>query len=290
MDKPRFLCVGAAHWDLIARSDRMLGVGGDVPGRIQQRPGGVALNVALGLAGRGMRTSLCAIVGSDDAGTSLIRLAEAADLDCMHVLGITGAATDRYMAIEQGDGDLFAAVADVGLLEAHAPAIVAQTARAVPEADTLVLDANLPKAAIEDIAKQAASSGAEIIANPVSPAKARRLGVLLSDTYAPTIIANLAEANALLQSSLTSSPDAAAALLTRGAGTVLVTDGARPAALATRDSVVIASPPAVDGAVSVTGAGDALLAGYLAFPGRQRDAEAALAAALRAAVEHMRLS
>ncbi|MEM1298066.1 MAG: PfkB family carbohydrate kinase [Pseudomonadota bacterium] len=287
MAKPRIICVGAAHWDLIARSDRKLSMGDDVPGHILQRPGGVALNVALGVAARGVATGLISVLGEDDAGASLIGLAEAAGADCAGILRIKGAPTSRYLAIENAEGDLFAAVADVDLLETHASAVIEQCERAVSEADVLFLDANLPEFAIEKIASHAAASGVEIVANPVSPAKSARLKSLLSEAYSPTIVANLAEADALLQTTVTNAPDAASALLAHGAGTALVTDGARPAALATPEGVVVSTPPALSGAVSVTGAGDAFLAGYLAFPGRQSNPEAALATALRAAAEHM---
>ncbi|MEO0625154.1 MAG: PfkB family carbohydrate kinase [Pseudomonadota bacterium] len=67
-----FNCVGGAHWDIIGRADGPVRAGDDVPGRIEQRPGGVALNVALGPAERGCAVRLCAVVGDDEAGRSLV--------------------------------------------------------------------------------------------------------------------------------------------------------------------------------------------------------------------------
>lgn len=283
----RVLCVGAAHWDLIARSDQMLWVGADVPGQIARRPGGVALNVATGLAARGVQTRLCAVVGRDEAGASLIAQAGASAADCGHVLMIEGSATSRYIAIENANGELFAAIADTDVLEANADKIVDQASRALLGVDAVFLDANLPEGAIAAIAGAAVDSGVEIVANPVSAAKARRLDVLFSQPMQPTIIANLSEARVLAGTSVADAPEAAAALLQRGAETALVTDGERAAALATRDGMVVCLPAKLTGGVSVTGAGDALIAGYLAFPDRRGDPDAALTAAVKAAAAQM---
>ncbi|MEM7188164.1 MAG: PfkB family carbohydrate kinase [Pseudomonadota bacterium] len=283
----RILCVGAAHWDLIARSESALRVGDDVPGRITSRPGGVAMNVALGLSAQGVKARLCSVIGDDDAGMSLIRHATAAGVDCGSVVRIKGANTNRYMAIENGEGELFAAVADTGLLEAHSSHVADEVTRALEEVDTLFVEANLPETEIERITSRAAACGVEIVANPVSPTKAQRLSALLSQKCAPTIIANLEEVNALLKSAVDNASDAAVAILANGAGSALITNGARRATLATQAGLVTSAPFELERDASVTGAGDALLAAFLAFPDRQGDPRAALAAALRAAAKHM---
>ena len=100
-----FLCAGAAHWDIIARASVEVGPGGDVPGRVIRRPGGVAANVAMGLARQHFLVRLCAIVGEDDAGTSLGREMTAAGVNCEALL-VQPAATNTYVAIEDKDGEL----------------------------------------------------------------------------------------------------------------------------------------------------------------------------------------
>ena len=61
----RILCVGAAHWDVIGRASVPLAEGADVPGRIQRRSGGVALNIARGVAVLEGASRLCSVVGDD---------------------------------------------------------------------------------------------------------------------------------------------------------------------------------------------------------------------------------
>ena len=106
-----FLCAGAAHWDIIARASVEVGPGGDVPGQVIRRPGGVAANVAVGLARRHFSVRLCAIVGQDDAGTSLAREMRATGVNCDALL-VQSEATNTYVAIEDKDGELIAAVAE----------------------------------------------------------------------------------------------------------------------------------------------------------------------------------
>ena len=282
------LCVGAAHWDMIARAGVSLSTGGDVPGGIERRLGGVALNIAKGLAERQHPVSLCSAVGCDDAGKMLIRDLEACGVACADILRIEGGATDHYVAIEDQDGHLFAAVADARLLDDVAGRIAQRATSALGGAGTVVLDANLAGDVLCEIANASVTHGVRIVANPVSPAKADRLTFLLSARFAPTLIVNLAEANVLLDTQYSTTLEAARALQARSKGAALVTDGGREVALVTADAEIRATPPEISDPVSVTGAGDALLAAFLAAPDREHNAQAALRLALEAAAEHMK--
>ncbi|MEO1492349.1 MAG: PfkB family carbohydrate kinase [Pseudomonadota bacterium] len=288
MQNPSFmLCVGAAHWDIIGRTSTKLAMGDDVTGRVERRPGGVALNLALGLARHGIRVSLCSAVGDDAEGSALINHLENSGVASTYMARIEGAATGHYIAIEDDRKALFAAIADTALLDNSADTVVEQAISALASVSTVVLEANLAATALQKIAHHGAKAGARIIANPVSPAKAHRLGVLLSGDVAPTLVVNLAEACVLLERSFNTSIDAARALQARCTATALVTDGPRPAALATPDEVVTANPPQTPGAASITGAGDALMSAFLASQDRQDAPGDSLRFALSAAAAHM---
>ena len=284
----RILCVGAAHWDLIGRSDLPLRVGDDAPGRIERGPGGVAANIAVGLARHGVPVSLCTVVGDDEAGRTLLSALAASGIDCTPVLRVTGGMTGHYLAIEDHRGELFAAIAEGRLLETHADAVASRAEAAMPDAGAVLLEANLGGEALRRIADAARRFGVEIVANPVSPAKAPRLAFLLDGGLAPTIIANLAEANRMLGADHRQAHEAAIALQARCGGTALITSGAQPAALAGPDALYTAIPPEAPRGGSVTGAGDALVAACLASPHRRSSPGDALRAALAAATEHMR--
>ena len=288
-DVRRFLCVGAAHWDVIARADEPASPGDDVPGRIVRRPGGVALNVASGLARLGCDVSLIGAVGDDDEGLTLMQEIQCMGVGVEQVIRVDGA-TDRYVAIEDKDGGLIAAIADARLIGDSATEIADRTLSRLGDVDTLFIDANLPAAEIVRIARRAADHDVEVIVNPVSPAKAHRLTDVFDGSISFVIACNLAEANVLTGCRHESAIDAATALVRCGSGSALVTTGDGPAALATANGVVSQPPIAVPKGSSVTGAGDALLAAFLAFSDRLRDPEGALNAALQAAANKMRES
>jgi sugar/nucleoside kinase (ribokinase family) len=249
------LCIGAAHWDLIGRAGRAPRRGDDLPGTITRRPGGVALNIALGLAAAGAPVALLAVVGRDAAGAALIAVAEAAGIDCAHVLRLAGP-TDGYLAIEDPDGALFAAVADCGRLETTGEAVVAPlldgplAAAATPWRGRMVLDGNLPEAVAARLVTDPATAHAARLHVPASPAKA------------------------------------ATALVGLGLTQVLVTDGTGTLAHAGPEGLVTARPRLV-AARSLTGAGDRLAAAHLAAQDAGLDAAAALEAAVEAVARHL---
>ncbi len=286
-DRSRILCIGAAHWDMIGRTRAKIDIGDDVPGTIERRLGGVASNVALGLAKRGLSVGLCSVVGDDDAGLALLRDLTKAGVDCSDVLRINGSVTGQYIAIEDDRGDLFGAIADASVLDEHTDQLVQQAELAVHHARTTLLEANLSMSALRQIAQAIRKAGGRIVANPVSPARARRLAFLLSQDFSPTIVANLAEANVLLSADCVTTLDAAKVLQMQSSGTVLVTDGARPTTLATPQEVITVTPPVLPSETSVTGAGDALLSAYLAARDRDDAPRTALNLALEAAAGHM---
>ncbi len=262
------LCIGAAHWDIIARTDLPLAPGDDVPGRIFRRPGGVALNVAIALAAEYTQVHLRAVVGQDAPGISLIAAAEARGVNCDRVIR-TAAPTDSYLAIETG-GRLFGAVADCGSHEAAGERILAD----LPPGP-LLLDGNLPA----PVFLHPALAGRAIVLVAVTPTKAARLSPAIAGR---TVYANRAEAEAIVGHLVLDAEAGARALLAHGAVEAVVTDGGRAAS----DGTVTLQPPAVP-VHNPTGAGDTFLAAHLAARMRGEAPAAAMTAALAAAARHL---
>jgi len=277
------LAVGAAHWDVIGRVAGALPPGADAPGLVERRPGGVALNVALALARLGRPAALLAPVGDDAEGAALLAAARAGGVDTRPSLVCPGP-TDVYLAIEAGGG-LAAAVADCRRIEAAAAEMVAALAAARWDG-AAVLDGNLPAPALAAAAQRL--DPRRLVLVPASPAKAPRLLGVLAATGA-ALVCNLAEAKALGCAEAGAAGPAARALVALGARRALVSDGAGPAALGDREGgFAEARPPALLPA-SVTGAGDALAAAFVA--GEQAglaDPALLLASALDGAAAHLR--
>lgn len=285
---PSVICIGSALWDVIGTTDRPMKPGHDVPGQIERRTGGVALNVALAISERGLRPSLLSAIGWDPAGKELIDAIEDRDVDCSHVTR-TCRPTDIYMAIES-KGEVFAAIADCASLEATGSDVLAALRDGrlgrpkQPFRGIAVVDGNLPVEVIEDMVTKGDLSAARTYFVPASPGKAARLASALNAASA-TLVVNRIEAEILCETRFATSAEAARALAGMGADAI-VTDSAAPAALIRNGTLTQAQPPVV-AARNLTGAGDAFLAGFIAAECRGKTAEACLDAAVQAATAHV---
>ncbi|MBT5822446.1 MAG: kinase [Rhodobacteraceae bacterium] len=289
-DIPKILCIGSVLWDVIGRSKSAMRLGSDVPGRITQLPGGVAMNIAMTLRRFDLHPALLSVVGQDAAGTQLISEASGLGLICTHIYRSDDLPTDRYMAVEGANG-LIAAIADAHSLEAAGEKILTPLHDGTlgnadaPYAGMIALDGNLTLALLSKIASDPLFAAADLRVAPASPGKAERLRPFLDKSRA-TIYVNLEEAELLCQSSFETATEAATALVTRGAARALVTDGGKLAAEADASGVRHACPPQVLVA-RVTGAGDTFMAAHMNAELHGASPQDALEQALQAAARYV---
>jgi sugar/nucleoside kinase (ribokinase family) len=287
---PDILCIGSVLWDVIGRAPSVMRMGSDVPGRITRLPGGVAMNIAMTLRRFGLVPALLTSIGRDEEGTELLAACRRMGLVTDHVHLSDDLPTDRYMAIEGANG-LIAAVADAHSLEAAGDKILRPLAdgrlgsAGAPYGGVAAIDGNLTEALLAEIAASPLFARADLRVAPASPGKAERLMPLIACPRA-TLYVNIEEAGLLCRARFASAPEAAAALVARGAARVLVTDGGRTAAEAGRDGLRTAEPPEVL-VTRVTGAGDTFMAAHIAAEHRGVDGDEALSEALRAAADHV---
>lgn len=269
---PSIACFGAAHWDYIGQTWAGY-VGPDRPGTIVRRPGGVAANVAIGLAQQGVHATLMTAIGSDGDGVELVATLRSLGVDtsCVSVSG--SMPTGRYLAVEDADGELMAAVADCQALDALTPGSFETTA--VAGAGFWFIETNLPQAVLDHLAGLTAHPF--LVANPVSPARADKFRPLLSDIG--ILYCNRTEAEVLCETPFKSSCEAARALLRKGVSRAVVTDGPGSVCDASPDGIFSADPT-ISGFRSATGAGDAFLSRHLGTVIAGARPEAALRTAL----------
>lgn len=289
-DKPDILCIGSVLWDIIGRAPIHMRAGNDVPGRITRIPGGVALNIAMTMGRFGLRPAILTAIGRDEEGDELLAACTRHRLDTSYVYRSDDLPTDRYMAIEGANG-LIAAIADAHSLEAAGAKILAPLSDGRlgtaenPYSGPIALDGNLTEALLADIAQSPLFAAADLRIAPASPGKALRLLPLLPMDNA-TLYVNLEEAGLLCQQKFNTSPDAAKALIGRGARRVIVTHGADPASEATPDHLITQEPRAVL-VTRVTGAGDTFMAAHIAAEEADATPVDALRFALDAAAEYV---
>lgn len=248
------------------------------------------MNIAMTLRRFGMRPVLLTAMGSDEEGNELIDAASRFGMETGYIYRSEDLPTDRYMAVEGSNG-LIAAIADAHSLEAAGDKILRPLAdgrlgsEASPYQGLIALDGNLTEELLADIAASPLFAKADLRVAPASPGKAERLLPLLSCPNA-TIYVNLEEAGLLCQARFDTAPEAARAMLDRGAAEVLVTDGGRRAAHGSASGVITAEPPQVL-VTRVTGAGDTFMAAHIVAATKGEPGEAALTSALRAAADYV---
>jgi hypothetical protein len=184
-----------------------------------------------------------------------------------------------------------AAIADAHSLEAAGDKILRPLrdgtlgSAQAPWSGMIALDGNLTESLLSDIATSALFARADLRLAPASPGKADRLAPLLRHGGA-TLYANLEEARILSgDTSATTAVQAAEALLARGAGRVLVTNGGSPCAEGRAGQGVISATPRQVMVHRVTGAGDTFMAAHIVAERHGADRITALNAALRAAAD-----
>ncbi|MEP3257230.1 MAG: PfkB family carbohydrate kinase [Roseibium sp.] len=278
-------CFGAVHWDIIAHADRPILRDTSTPAHLDQKPGGVATNVARVLARLGVPATLVGVTGADPAAASIRAQLERDGVE-PRLLERSGQATGQYLALHDPDGGLTAACIDDKVLTSASPDFFIETAHQMPDDALWFFDANLPVAVLEELTILAPR--AALVADAVSVAKAHRLEGILSKLE--LLLLNHAEAAALLNAPPdTPAQNLSADLLNRGVRAVAITSGGEPLHMRSAGRVLDLTPPPAS-VVDVTGAGDALIAGTLAGLAREYALDVSLQFGQKAAVETLQAS
>lgn len=253
-------CVGGAHFDRKARLADPYRPGTSNPVTVSATHGGVARNVAEALARLGHQLSLFTVIGADTEGDTLLSALLALSINVENVRR-AGTPTGSYTAIIEPDGNLVMGLADMEIYDALDPDWADAVAADLSRHPIWVVDANLPQATLQRLL--AARGSARVFANAVSAAKAERLRPVLARLDA--IFADRAEAEALCGFAVETPEDglrAARKIRALGPRAVLVSLGPAGVAVARASEEQVYAAPSVPVA-DVTGAGDALLAGYV---------------------------
>lgn len=240
------------------------------PGAASWTAGGVGRNIAENLARLGTPTTLVAAVGDDPAATTVLARTTAAGVDCGHVV-VSPHPTGTYAAVLDDGGDLLIAVADMRATDELTVPDLGMVPSLLGGADALVVDANLDADVVRWLLSAAAEAGVLAVLEPVSVAKAAQVAPVLDGSVRlHTVTPNVDELAALVGRTVPDTPDgiAEAALVLHGRGVehVWVRRGTRGSLVSVdapdgpRVVLVPASPVEV---ADVTGAGDAMTAGYV---------------------------
>lgn len=224
--------------------------------------GGVARNVAEALARLGRPVELVSRVGNDPAGDEIVDALDRCGIDTSALDRTSDASTASYTALIEPDGSLAVALADMAIYDTILPETIDRALPVLARHSIWFADANLPRETLAHLLSLK-PAGTRIAADAVSVPKAARLAGLLDRI--DVLFVNEDEAAELVGFPVESDEQAevaARALIAQGAGSVVLTRGAKGCLAAQPGKVErLAAPVAVPR--DVTGAGDALIAGTL---------------------------
>jgi ribokinase len=230
-DTPQIVVVGSLNMDLVTRTVRRPARGETLLGEsFGMFVGGKGLNQAIAAARQGAAVRMVGRLGADDFGRRLRQTLVDEGIDAQYVAEDASTSSGIAMIVVDAEGDNSIIVV-AGANGQVGAADVERAAAAIAGADALMLQLEVPLAAVVRAAEVARAAGVRVLLNP---APARQLPdelLRLVDVLTP----NESETQILTGLRIDdddSAARAADALLERGVGAAVLTLGARGALLA----------------------------------------------------------
>lgn len=184
--------VGGSNIDVCAKSSHSIVERDSNIGKIEFALGGVGRNIAEDLSLFGANTSLLTAIANDSFGRVVLDNAHEQDISILEEpFSVEGYKTGVYAYVSDYDGSFVIGVNDMDITSLITPEIVRKNINALDFTDYVIIEANLSRETIEEIA----SHNYKLIADCVSSVKCRRLEGILDKLY--LLKANLLEACAL---------------------------------------------------------------------------------------------
>ncbi|MGB2106834.1 MAG: carbohydrate kinase family protein [Candidatus Puniceispirillum sp.] len=257
---PLILVIGGANIDVTATASN----GDLVPaesnkGEVDFGCGGVGRNVAENLGRLGLAPQFVSVFGDDVLGQRLRQSCVDGGVRLDHAVIREGATSDIYVSMHDGAGEMQVAMHQMELIESMTPDQLDTIDPVMAAVDALVLDANLPAKTLARIFEQA--TGKVVFCDCVSALKAEKLIPFLGQITC--LKANVNEARIVTGSGQDAETDEIMrALQQTGIAEIIMSDGANGFVAVTPNNTATKIPDGVD-AMNVSGAGDALLAGFV---------------------------
>src|SRR5579859_841671 len=272
MAPSRVIVVGSSNTDMIVRADRLPLPGETVlGGDLSTAAGGKGANQAVAAARVGAQVTLVARLGDDMFGKQTLAAFRREGLDLRYVQQDAGTPSGVALIVVGPGGQNIIAVAP-GANRNLTPADVAAAQPAIAQARVMVLQLEIPIHTVLAAALAARGAGLIVVLNP-APAEALPAALYEAvDILTP----NEHEAAQLAGVAPDEPEAAAAALLARGVGVVIVTLGAAGVVVGRRGQLPQRVPGFRVQPVDSTAAGDAFNGGLAAALARGDELEAAV--------------
>ncbi|MDH6610716.1 ribokinase [Streptomyces sp. SAI-208] len=266
--------LGSTNMDLVAYVEKAPRRGETVTGReFRTIPGGKGANQAIAAARAGATVSMIGAVGNDGFGTRLRSTLEHSGVTTDHLRTVEGPSGTAHIVVDDEGGNAIVVIPGAnGTVDHLAPG----DEGLIASADALLLQLEIPLAAVLAGARTARSHGVRTI---LTPAPVQPLPAELLDAT-DLLVPNEHEATTL--TGHTDPFTAGAALLDR-VPRVVITLGEAGSLYLTRDAEPLAVPAPRVTAVDSTGAGDTYVGALAVALGEERPIREAMAWAAAAA-------
>ncbi|MCB9450825.1 MAG: carbohydrate kinase family protein [Anaerolineaceae bacterium] len=183
MDEGYVLVIGSAGVDIKGTPLAPLEWGVPNLGRVRNRAGGVARNIAENLARLEIETILITAVGDDAEGDRVLDYCEDNGIDCTHARIVENARTGTYMALLTPEGDLEVAIGDFAVINMIDRDYLLEHEPLLADAAMVVIDTTLSEDALHTVFELAARHKVRVCADPTTPALAAKLCPYISQLY-----------------------------------------------------------------------------------------------------------
>ena len=261
-DSDYCVCIGSAAMDIMGIPQKTLNLQDSNPGTVVFSPGGVSNNIAHNLAKLGIKTKFLSCIGDDLFGEKILREGEAAGVDISCVRQLENNTSPVYLALFNENRNMHAAIAHMNTLKMITPAYLESHKNIISGAKVIAFDTSIPEETVAYICEN--FNHIPIFTDPVSTAKGLRVKKHLRGIH--TIKPNIYEA-AKISGNMLDDPacceNAADWFLKQGVKNIFISKG--------KDGVLAASETArfhanvfySDHIESLSGAGDAFMAGLI---------------------------
>jgi len=250
----RLVVVGSCNTDLVVQASRLPKPGESVLGGVFQRfQGGKGANQAVAAARMGAEVTFVARLGDDGFGREALSLLEKEGVDTTHVVVDPEHATGIALIAVDAAGENQIVVA-WGANGALSPSQVDGASERIAVCDVVLAQLEMPIETVERVAELADLHGKTFILNPAPAHQVPDSVLARVDVLTP----NLGELETITGSSVDTLDDvekAAQALLSKGVGAVVVTQGREGSAVVTPQESWWCQAARVD-ARDTVGAGD----------------------------------
>jgi ribokinase len=254
------LIVGSLNMDIVVRSPRIPKPGETILGsEMHMIPGGKGANQAVAAARLGARATMVGRLGQDAFAKPLLENLEASQIDHTYVISDSVSTTGVALIVVDDIGENSIVVAS-GSNMRLSPADIDNAEAAFKGAKVVLLQLENPKETVLRAAELARAHSVRVILNPAPAQTLPKALLALVDVLIPNET-ETAQLTGMPVSNLEDLKEAAAALLVKGVGAVILTLGDQ-GALLTRESDTILVPAYKVNVIDTTAAGDAFVGGF----------------------------